>query len=90
MKSSETRRGRWLSEIGIRIATVLLLVLMAWSYSAYKVRSSDFEVTDKPPARSGLRVFTDRATHCQYVSSENGGLTLRRDADGKPMCGPDT
>lgn len=44
--------------------------------------------TDDPPARSGLSVYTDHGTGCQYLERHiYGGITPRLGSDGKPMCG---
>lgn len=41
--------------------------------------------TDGPERRSGMSLYTDAGTGCQYVGA-SGGLTPRLDAEGKPMC----
>lgn len=87
LQTSNQPRFSWLSDVAARILTVLLLVLMFYGYSSYQVRFSDFEDTDNPPTRSGLRVMVDHRTGCQYLASP-GGLTVRREADGTPMCTP--
>lgn len=35
--------------------------------------------------RSGLKLHTDAMTGVQYLSDGHGGLTVRLDADGKPI-----
>lgn len=45
--------------------------------------------TDAPGARSGLMVYTDHATGVQYVGTQGGGLTVRVDAEGRPMVAGD-
>lgn len=44
--------------------------------------------TDPPDGSlSGLRVFTDNRTGCQYLKAgSDGGLTPRLDENGRPMC----
>lgn len=36
--------------------------------------------------RSGLLLYTDYGTGCQYVGTMTGGLTPRLDKDGKIVC----
>lgn len=37
---------------------------------------------------SGLNIYVDDKTGCQYLSTAiDGGLTPRLDKNGKPMCG---
>lgn len=36
--------------------------------------------------RSGMILYTDYGTGCQYVSTILGGITPRLDKDGKPVC----
>lgn len=44
--------------------------------------------TDSVEARSGLSLYTDYSTGCQYVSA-GGGITPRMGKDGKQICGKD-
>lgn len=44
------------------------------------------DTTDGPDSRSGLALFTDHMTGCQYVGSPYGGVTPRIDRDGNPIC----
>ena len=41
--------------------------------------------TDAPDQRSGMRLYTDHLTGCQYLGTKSG-LTPRRDAAGKIIC----
>lgn len=42
--------------------------------------------TDAPGQRSGLAIYTDHLTGCQYVGVPGSGLTSRLDAKGHPIC----
>ena len=42
--------------------------------------------TDPPEDRSGMALYTDAKTGCQYLGSSRGGITLRLDRDGKHIC----
>ena len=48
--------------------------------------------TDSANVKSGLSVYTDYGTGCQYLAvgfkyiGSNGGLTPRLGVDGKPIC----
>lgn len=49
----------------------------------------DHDATDPPDRRSGLSLYTDHGTGCQYVAAGFfGELTPRLGADGKPICEP--
>ncbi len=44
--------------------------------------------TDSPERRSGLLLYTDFGTGCQYVKGGLfGGTTPRLDASGRQICG---
>lgn len=49
--------------------------------------SSQKDSTDPPGGRSGLSIYVDHYTGCQYLSSSWGGLTPRLDTDGRHICG---
>ena len=43
--------------------------------------------TDEPHGRhSGMTVYTDYGTGCQYIGTVLGGISPRLGADGKPIC----
>lgn len=43
--------------------------------------------TDPAGGRSGLKIYTDSGTGCQYLSVSGGGVTPRLNTDGQPTCG---
>ena len=43
--------------------------------------------TDPPGARSGLALYTDAKTGCQYVGKLFGGIAPRVDHEGRHLCG---
>ncbi len=43
------------------------------------------DATDPPRGRSGLVVYTDAGTGCQYVAA-GGGLFPRLGSNGQPKC----
>lgn len=45
--------------------------------------------TDPPRGRSGLRLFTDNMTGCQYLGNPFGGITPRVDREGRHICTTD-
>lgn len=47
--------------------------------------STPKDSTDSAVSRSGLRLYTDQKTGCQYVAA-GGGLTPRLRPNGTPMC----
>lgn len=42
--------------------------------------------TDPAEGISGLSLFSDNMTGCQYLSHNSGALTPRMNADGKQVC----
>lgn len=42
--------------------------------------------TDPPGGRSGLIIYTDHLTGCQYLRSGFGGLTPRMDGSRRHIC----
>lgn len=69
--------------------TTPLLVAVAFAVTALAACSRDD--SDPPHGRSGLLIFTDHLTGCQYLarSSLNGGpepLQPRMRADGRQVC----
>lgn len=44
------------------------------------------DTTDAPGSRSGLRLYTDHMTGCEYLGTRNG-LTPRLDNTGRQICG---
>lgn len=42
--------------------------------------------TDGPEKRSGMALYRDYGTGCEYLASPWGGLTPRLDADGRHIC----
>jgi hypothetical protein len=62
------------------LAVVLLIIL----FSNHWLGRDD---TDDPNGKaSGMIVYSDHRTGCQYVGTVLGGITPRLDIDGKPIC----
>lgn len=55
--------------------------------AAFKIWGIGRDATDSEARRSGLALFTDAQTGCQYVGSAWGGLTPRIGRDGHQICG---
>lgn len=60
----------------------LLLVLVLLS----NMLSGRDDTDDPNGKRSGMILYTDHKTGCQYVGTVLGGITPRLDKDGKPFC----
>lgn len=45
--------------------------------------TNPYDSTDAPGKRSGMRLYHDAKTGCEYLSAPNGGLTPRLDVDNK-------
>lgn len=55
---------------------------LLWSF--FGPRPSDD--TDPPGGRSGLGLYTDARTGCQYLTRPGTGITPRVDREGKHIC----
>lgn len=50
--------------------------------------SKDIDSSDPKDGRSGMRLYTDALTGCQYLSA-GGGITPRLDSDNMIVCNED-
>lgn len=50
------------------------------------VTSPSHDDTDPPSGHSGMTLYTDQRTGCQYMGTGFGGLTPRMSQDGKQIC----
>ena len=46
-----------------------------------------WDSTDSADSRSGLGLYTDAMTGCQYLSARGSGITPRLDKSGRHICG---
>lgn len=60
---------------------IVVFILLFW-WAGHFERDD----TDSKKERSGLVLYTDFGTGCQYVGTLFGGITPRLDKDGKPVC----
>lgn len=62
-------------------AVLMLLIWLShdWPYH---------DDTDPPDGHSGLSLYTDHRTGCQYLGVLFGGLTPRLGPDGRQLCVP--
>ena len=47
------------------------------------------DATDSAYERSGMRLYTDHGTGCQYLATKEGHLSPRLHSDGAQVCGGD-
>lgn len=64
---------------------VLTLILFAIGGVLLATALESQDDTDSPYQRSGMRLFTDHGTGCQYLGSMRGPFTPRLDAAGKQV-----
>lgn len=76
-----------------RLVITALIVLGSFVITTIVLRSgSSFnwsvstDETDSMLQRSGMGLFTDYGTGCQYLGSPRGGITPRLGTDGKQIC----
>ena len=68
----------YLKWLGWVISAVWLAGILLWRFWPY-------DDTDPPSGRSGLLVYTDAKTGCQYLRASGGGITPRMQGDGKQV-----
>jgi len=82
-------------DVGYNVALGVMWLVCVWLLGGYAVGAlgsvtwDRWRPTDATDAdwrhRSGLRLYTDHATGCQYISA-GGDLTARLNASGHQMC----
>lgn len=81
------------TEIKIVFSCVVLMIVVwsvgiALTFAFMPSSPMPYDDTDNPPNRSGMILYTDSLTGCQYLSvSRSGGITPRMGANGKQICG---
>jgi len=75
-----------LGKILVIIACIVAIVVL--KNINFNLPDPDYNLTDAPEVglRSGLEVYMDYDTGCQYVYHK-GGLSIRYAKNQKPMCG---
>lgn len=68
----------WFVELMIALACAFYI------YPAFTHLNKD--ATDLEETRSGLLLYTDYGTGCQYLATTAGSLTPRLDKDGNIVC----
>lgn len=68
-------------------ALMLAIIIMSWLLIG-SIELVAKDSTDTKTTKSGMRLYTDALTGCQYLSA-GGGLTPRIDSDGEPVCNED-
>lgn len=72
------RKAAWCSAVAI-------LIVSAASWLMFKAGLTADDTDGE--SRSGLVLYTDAATGCQYLSASGSGSTPRMDKDGYQICG---
>lgn len=72
---------RFAAGVGTYIATAGLILIVAANFVP-----GNFDDSDNPPVRSGMRIKTDALTGCQYLLSFTGSLVPRMGGDGRQVC----
>lgn len=62
----------------ILLCIALILTAIFWP--------AERDSTDAPNSRSGLRLYRDHMTGCEYLGG-SGGITPRLDEQARPICG---
>lgn len=83
----------------VRSATkVVILMLSKWAFGGVvalllfvvvygRMFGQDYDATDNADSRvrSGMALYTDHGTGCEYLGNPRGGITPRLDVDGRHM-----
>ena len=70
----------------------LLCAMLVGTAIGGVIKAWDYDATDQPEAenvvdrRSGMTLYTDYGTGCQYLQAGLGGLTPRLDKEGNHVC----
>ena len=67
----------------LTLLALALFSIAVWLLSSSMQSSRDD--TDPPDGRSGMRLYTDSLTGCQYLATPYGSLTPRLNASGNQM-----
>lgn len=70
--------------VGIVAAAFIIVISIATLVGEV----TPYDSTDPVDGRSGMRLYTDAGTGCQYVGAPSVGLTPRMAADGRQVCAP--
>lgn len=82
----EKERDRYqLATIFLAIIMIIFVILFVstWPHVAPTMRNDD---TDPPKGVSGMDLYQDNRTGCQYLSLPGTSLIPRMDRDGKQVC----
>ncbi len=75
----------WLNKYKGTLVFIAVFWLILWLLNSDFVNPRD--ETDTPDERSGMALYIDHGTGCQYVKAGIfGGLTPRLGRDGKQIC----
>lgn len=70
-------------KFGVPQALALIVILAsALSYTTSHPRDD----TDPPDGRSGMRLYVDHGTGCQYLQAPSSNLIPRLNASGTHLC----
>lgn len=69
--------------LGFLAAVVLLTFFAQWAINDARPARDD---SDPPDGHSGMTIYTDHLTGCQYLKKGGSSLTPRLDRDGKQIC----
>lgn len=70
----------------IKLLYVLVTVYFSIAFYGYIRGGADKDDTDPAGGRSGMVLYTDDKTGCQYLSNRFGGMTPRLNRDGEQIC----
>lgn len=73
----------------MRASAYFLLYTACFAFGMLISRCAPKDDTDPPDGRSGMVIYTDHLTGCQYLARPLGGVTPRLDAQGRQLgCRP--
>lgn len=71
--------GFWFAVGAMQAVSIIVLIAYAMTSLLTPVDDTDTSRWQ----RSGVKIITDKATGCQYLMGQGGGLILRKPCDGR-------
>ena len=74
--------------VGNLVMLYVIGVVLAAAINATPIGRDDSDSQRWGSGRSGLKIYHDALSGCEYVGTPGGGLTPRLNSAGQPVCRP--
>lgn len=75
----------WFCEYWYPALIVFFALTIVFCFIASTIQDAQTDVADPTAGRSGMYVYTDKLTSCQYLGKD-GAITPRLNNEGKQIC----